>query len=278
MRPCAALGQLQAPSSSSLQHRAPPSASPSPSAHLLHRPARASPASTSPRCGPGSTATGISATRQAGSSRHWRTAPASSCRAASSRAVMAAAASSSGGGADDLLVVGPGVLGSYAGKLWKDAHPGAVVVGLTNTASNHDRSGMQQCMWQQEQRWRATSRRHMPVHARTCRLRKMGLEAATKDGFAPGRKFAHVLFSAPPSGADDYAAEVRAGALLRVCTAAGLCAALLPPGPPASPREPRALWPDPPLPLAPHPPCRWRQPWPAGTPPPPQPRSCSPAP
>ena len=39
----------------------------------------------------------------------------------------------------DLLVVGPGVLGGYLGKLWKDAHPGSSVVGLTNTANNHDR-------------------------------------------------------------------------------------------------------------------------------------------
>jgi len=38
-----------------------------------------------------------------------------------------------------LLIVGPGVLGSYAGKLWKDAHPGASVVGLTNTSTNHER-------------------------------------------------------------------------------------------------------------------------------------------
>ena len=39
----------------------------------------------------------------------------------------------------DLLVVGPGVLGGYLGKLWKDAHPDSSVVGLTNTANNHDR-------------------------------------------------------------------------------------------------------------------------------------------
>ena len=36
----------------------------------------------------------------------------------------------------------------------------------------------------------------------------MGLEAATKESLDPSKKFPHVLFSAPPSGSDDYAAEV----------------------------------------------------------------------
>jgi hypothetical protein len=51
-------------------------------------------------------------------------------------AVMAAAAP---GGSRDLLIVGPGVLGSFAGKLWKELHPDANVVAQTNTASNHAR-------------------------------------------------------------------------------------------------------------------------------------------
>ena len=42
-------------------------------------------------------------------------------------------------GSHDLLIVGPGVLGSFAGKLWKEAHPQAQVVAQTNTASNHER-------------------------------------------------------------------------------------------------------------------------------------------
>eukprot|EP00200_Dunaliella_tertiolecta_P005418 CAMPEP_0202355650 /NCGR_PEP_ID=MMETSP1126-20121109/10453_1 /ASSEMBLY_ACC=CAM_ASM_000457 /TAXON_ID=3047 /ORGANISM="Dunaliella tertiolecta, Strain CCMP1320" /LENGTH=301 /DNA_ID=CAMNT_0048948295 /DNA_START=238 /DNA_END=1143 /DNA_ORIENTATION=- len=79
----------------------------------------------------------------------------------------------------DLLVYGPGVLGSYAGHLWKERMPGARVLGLTNTSNNHDR------------------------------LQKMGLETATKDSLAPGKKYAHVLFSAPPSGSEDYVAEVK---------------------------------------------------------------------
>lgn len=42
-------------------------------------------------------------------------------------------------GPHDLLVVGPGVLGGYAGKLWREAFPGSTVIGVTNTANNHER-------------------------------------------------------------------------------------------------------------------------------------------
>jgi hypothetical protein len=57
----------------------------------------------------------------------------------------AAAGSASGSGAakapssNDLLVVGPGVLGSYLGKLWLEQYPAATVVGQTNSDANHDR-------------------------------------------------------------------------------------------------------------------------------------------
>lgn len=51
--------------------------------------------------------------------------------------VMAAGAGASH--PKDLLIVGPGVLGGYAGKLWKDANPGASVFGQTNTTNNHER-------------------------------------------------------------------------------------------------------------------------------------------
>ena len=37
------------------------------------------------------------------------------------------------------LMTGPGVLGSYLGKLWLEQHPAARVVGQTNTEANHDR-------------------------------------------------------------------------------------------------------------------------------------------
>jgi hypothetical protein len=49
------------------------------------------------------------------------------------------AAAGTAGAATDLLVVGPGVLGGLAGKLWREAHPGATVVGQTNSTANHDR-------------------------------------------------------------------------------------------------------------------------------------------
>ncbi|KAF5840565.1 hypothetical protein DUNSADRAFT_16228 [Dunaliella salina] len=78
----------------------------------------------------------------------------------------------------DLLVYGPGVLGSYAGYLWKEKVPGARVLGLTNTSNNHDR------------------------------LQKMGLETATKDSLTPGKKYAHVLFARARAGSEDYVAEV----------------------------------------------------------------------
>jgi hypothetical protein len=48
--------------------------------------------------------------------------------------VMAASAS-----AHDLLIVGPGVLGSYLGVLWKEAFPGCTVTAQTNTTNSHDR-------------------------------------------------------------------------------------------------------------------------------------------
>jgi hypothetical protein len=60
----------------------------------------------------------------------------------SSAGDMAAAAEGAEGkqpSSYDLLIVGPGVLGSYVGKLWLDDHPDVTVVGQTNTTSNHDR-------------------------------------------------------------------------------------------------------------------------------------------
>jgi hypothetical protein len=42
-------------------------------------------------------------------------------------------------GGKDLLVVGPGVLGSVTGKLWKEEFPEATVVAQTNTTNNHEK-------------------------------------------------------------------------------------------------------------------------------------------
>eukprot|EP00891_Asterochloris_glomerata_P002053 jgi/Astpho2/2053/Aster-00549 len=80
-----------------------------------------------------------------------------------------------------LLVVGPGVLGSYAGILWQQQHPGARVIGQTNSQSNHDRQAEQ--------------------------LLRMGIQPRLKQDAGP-EKFPYVLFSAPPSGSDDYPGEV----------------------------------------------------------------------
>ncbi len=62
-------------------------------------------------------------------------------------AATVAAAGGAGNGAGsgkqpsshDLLIVGPGVLGSYLGKLWLDEHPGATVTGQTNTMASHNK-------------------------------------------------------------------------------------------------------------------------------------------
>lgn len=49
------------------------------------------------------------------------------------------ATEAAGASGRDLLIVGPGVLGSYVGRLWLEAFPGSTVVGQTNTISSHDR-------------------------------------------------------------------------------------------------------------------------------------------
>jgi hypothetical protein len=43
------------------------------------------------------------------------------------------------------------------------------------------------------------------------RLKSLGLTPRTRDQAGDSRKFSHVLFAAPPSGSEDYPAEVRAG-------------------------------------------------------------------
>lgn len=83
----------------------------------------------------------------------------------------------------DLLVVGPGVLGSQVGSKWLQAKPGARVVGQTNTDRSHSA------------------------------LKQLGIEARTKDQ-ATDEQFANVIFCAPPSGSDDYQAEIKAAAQL----------------------------------------------------------------
>lgn len=103
--------------------------------------------------------------------------------------VVAAAAAGNGSGGDGpssnrLLIVGPGVLGSYLGKLWVDANGTGSVVGQTNSTNNH------------------------------AKLQALGLATRTKDAAATGGTFPYVLFSAPPSGSADYVAEIKAALAL----------------------------------------------------------------
>ncbi|GIL64354.1 hypothetical protein Vafri_18326 [Volvox africanus] len=80
----------------------------------------------------------------------------------------------------DLLVVGPGVLGSVLAKNWIETVPGSTATGLTNSDRSHGR------------------------------LRAMGLTPATRQSLPANRKWSFVAFSAPPSGSDDYVADVKA--------------------------------------------------------------------
>lgn len=80
---------------------------------------------------------------------------------------------------NQLLIVGPGVLGSCLGKLWLDQHGPGSVTGQTNTTTNHST------------------------------LQALGITPRTKDQ-ASQQKFPYVAFCAPPSGSDDYPAELKA--------------------------------------------------------------------
>lgn len=110
-------------------------------------------------------------------SRHRRQSAAMPVSSAGDMAAAAEGAEGKQPSSYDLLIVGPGVLGSYVGKLWLDDHPDVTVVGQTNTTSNHDR------------------------------LRSLGLQPRVK-GDADDRKFPFVMFAAPPSGTEDYPAEI----------------------------------------------------------------------
>eukprot|EP00850_Spirogloea_muscicola_P002785 SM000011S18963 [mRNA] locus=s11:167333:169836:+ [translate_table: standard] len=84
-------------------------------------------------------------------------------------------------GGKDLLVVGAGVLGSLVAQLWLQSHPESRVVGQTRTMSRHDE------------------------------LRALGVLPVVEEGLAARPiAFPSAIFCAPPSGSDDYPAEVRA--------------------------------------------------------------------
>ena len=100
---------------------------------------------------------------------------------------------------DDLLIVGPGVLGSYLGLLWKAKHPRANVVGQTNTETSHEK------------------------------LRALGIAPRTNQGVSPGvaaaagGKYPRVLFAAPPSGSADFVGEIQKAIALWDKDAPGAC-------------------------------------------------------
>ena len=81
----------------------------------------------------------------------------------------------------NLLVVGPGVLGSLVCQKWLEMFPAAIVVGQTNSTKNHES------------------------------LEKLGITARTEDTFEhfDPKTYPYVVFSAPPSGSDDYPGEIK---------------------------------------------------------------------
>jgi len=83
----------------------------------------------------------------------------------------------------DLLIVGPGVLGSLVGSQWLEKHQGARVVGQTNTTSRHED------------------------------LKGLGIVPRLKTECGE-EQFTNVIFCAPPSGSDDYTAEIIAASKL----------------------------------------------------------------
>ncbi|KAK3244369.1 hypothetical protein CYMTET_46014 [Cymbomonas tetramitiformis] len=75
-----------------------------------------------------------------------------------------------------LLIVGPGVLGTMVGTSWLNQE-GASVLGQTNTTTRHEE------------------------------LQSLGFETRVKEE-AGEEKFPYVIFCAPPSGSENYVAEV----------------------------------------------------------------------
>lgn len=96
---------------------------------------------------------------------------------------------------DDLLIVGPGVLGSYLGLLWKTKHPQANVVGQTNTTTSHEK------------------------------LKSLGIAPRTNEEAAgsSSAKYPRVLFAAPPSGSADFVADITKALSLWDKEAPGAC-------------------------------------------------------
>lgn len=88
------------------------------------------------------------------------------------RASIVAMAAADIGGSSDLLIVGPGVLGAYAGKLWKEAFPAATVVAQTNTTASHARCGAQAQGWKSLHACRQPTLRSCRAARTRCRRRE----------------------------------------------------------------------------------------------------------
>ena len=111
-----------------------------------------------------------------------------------------------------LVVVGAGVLGRLAAQEWQEIHPGGCeVLGVTRTRPDEEREAA------------------MRAEGITHRYRS-DIEAAVRCG----QRWPYVLFSASPSGNDDYAATVASaldywdkgapGARFVFTSSAGVCA------------------------------------------------------
>ncbi len=92
---------------------------------------------------------------------------------------MASASLAGSPSSKSLLICGPGVLGSYLGKLWLDDFGAGTVTGQTNTTNNH-----------------AT-------------LSALGINTRLKSEAGP-EKFPFVVYAAPPSGSEDYLGDIKA--------------------------------------------------------------------
>ncbi len=101
--------------------------------------------------------------------------------------VMAGAQALAAPAAPSLYVVGCGVLGRATCRLWREAHPGARIIGETASTASH------------------------------AELERLGATPATRAARGTPAKCANVLFCAPPSayGDEEYAAEVTEAA--RAC-------------------------------------------------------------
>lgn len=93
----------------------------------------------------------------------------------------AAMRSQDSGSQQELLIVGPGVLGSYLGTLWNDEFGDGLVFGQTKTETNHEK------------------------------LKILGINPMCKSPSLTNnsRRFANVVYCAPPSGSENYVEDIQ---------------------------------------------------------------------